>query len=103
MRGAVTGPLAALMLTLSIAVPLVERADFVHETVVESHHDPAQCPSAHNHTVCTQVSANQVAPARSAKAPVARWARQFVLCARVESAKAAFDIWHAPARAPPTL
>ena len=50
--------LSALLLLLSIAVPALERAEFVHESAIESEHDPAHCPPAHDHTVCTQVGAN---------------------------------------------
>jgi len=46
------------MLSLSVAVPVLERADLVHEPVAESQHAPGSCPSAHDHTVCTQVGAN---------------------------------------------
>lgn len=50
--------LSALLFTLSIAVPALERAEFAHESAIESEHDPAHCPPAHDHTVCTQVGAN---------------------------------------------
>ena len=57
-RKTVSVLLSALLLTLSIAVPALERAEFVHESAIESEHDPAHCPPAHDHTVCTQVGAN---------------------------------------------
>ena len=47
-----------LMLTLSIAVPVLERADLVNEPVAESEHNPTECPRGHDHTICTQVGAN---------------------------------------------
>ena len=50
--------LSALLLALSVAVPALERAEFAHESAIESEHDPAHCPTAHDHTVCTQVGAN---------------------------------------------
>ena len=50
--------LSALLLTLSVAVPALARAEFAHEPAIESEHDPAHCPRAHDHTVCTQVGAN---------------------------------------------
>ncbi len=50
--------LSALVLTLSVAVPALERAEFAHEPAIESEHDPARCPRPHDHTVCTQVGAN---------------------------------------------
>lgn len=50
--------LSLLLLTLSVAVPLLERADLVHEPVIEGAHNPAQCPPAHDHTVCAEANAN---------------------------------------------
>jgi hypothetical protein len=47
-----------LMLTLSVAVPVLERADLGNELAAESEHNPATCPTGHDHTVCTQVGAN---------------------------------------------
>ena len=100
-RGAVTAPLATLMLLLSVAVPLVERADFIAETVVESEHDPANCPTPHDHTVCTQVGANHAAGAcHPAEAPIASVHR--VPKPRVLSRGGFRDhALDAPARAPP--
>jgi len=46
------------MLTLSVAVPLLGRADMVNKTVAESEHSPVECPGGHDHSVCTQVGAN---------------------------------------------
>ncbi len=63
LRGAVTAPLAALMLTLSVAVPLVERADLSHAPAVESEHQPDSCPKPHDHSVCMQLRASHAAPA----------------------------------------
>jgi hypothetical protein len=57
--------LSALMLMLSVAVPLVERADLDHQVRWESDHDPAACAPAHDHTICTQVGANLSLPTRS--------------------------------------
>lgn len=62
-RRAVSVWLAALLLALSAAVPVLERAEFAHEPAIESEHDPAHCPPAHDHTVCTQVGANLSLPA----------------------------------------
>jgi hypothetical protein len=50
--------LATLMLALSVAVPLLERADLSLDPVAESAHEPGTCARAHDHTICTQVSAN---------------------------------------------
>ncbi len=54
--------ISLLIFTLSVAVPVLERADLVDEPVAESEHNPATCPTAHDHTVCTQVGANLSAP-----------------------------------------
>lgn len=51
-----------LMLVMSVAVPVLERADFVGTPIAESAHDPGECPSGHDHTVCTQVNADLSAP-----------------------------------------
>lgn len=67
-RGTSTGVML-LMLTLSFAVPLMERADQSHAPVVESTHDPASCPPGHDHTVCTQVGANLLALADADTGP----------------------------------
>jgi len=56
--------LAALMVTLSVAVPLLERADLARGTALESQHNPTTCAPAHNHTLCTQVGASHALPSR---------------------------------------
>jgi hypothetical protein len=72
MRSAVAASLATLLLTLSVAVPLVERADVSHAPVVESEHQPGSCPRPHDHRVCTQLRANQAAPkAKAVEGPMA--------------------------------
>ena len=54
--------LAALMLTLSVTLPVLAQADLGHEPAVEAEHAPGDCPQAHDHQICTQVGANQAAP-----------------------------------------
>ena len=56
--------MAALMLCLSVAVPLLDMVDLRPGPVVESQHDPANCAPSHDHTVCTQVGANMALPIR---------------------------------------
>lgn len=56
--------LSSLMLVMSVAVPLVERADLDHSVRWESDHDPGACAPAHDHTICTQVGANLSLPSR---------------------------------------
>ncbi|MDH3205217.1 MAG: hypothetical protein OEO79_01315 [Gemmatimonadota bacterium] len=50
--------LAALVLALSVAVPLLERGEFVDQAAIESAHDPGRCGHAHDHRICSQVGAN---------------------------------------------
>ena len=53
------------MLALSLAVPVMERGELSAEQVFEAQHDPATCPTAHDHTICAQVGANLAAPSRA--------------------------------------
>ena len=62
-KGASLG-ISLLMLAMSLAVPVVERAEMVDGPVAESEHDPATCPTAHDHRICTQVGANFSAASR---------------------------------------
>lgn len=50
--------ISALMLTLSVAVPVLEQGALFSHPVAEAEHNPGECPSGHDHTVCTQVGAN---------------------------------------------
>ena len=50
--------ISLLMLLMSLAVPILERSEIVVGPVAESEHDPATCPTAHDHRICTQVGAN---------------------------------------------
>jgi hypothetical protein len=63
LRRSFAGALAALVIASAMVQPVLERADVVHEPVVESQHAPGECPQSHDHTVCTQVGANSAAPA----------------------------------------
>ena len=58
LRKALAAWLPALLVILSVAVPAIERDEFASGTAVESEHSPGTCPTAHDHTVCTQVGAN---------------------------------------------
>lgn len=57
-RAALAAGLSMLMLTLSVAVPVLEQGSLFHHPVAESAHNPGECPSGHDHTICTQVGAN---------------------------------------------
>jgi len=50
--------LCALTSWATVAVPVLERDTLVSRPAAENQHDPSQCPHGHDHTVCTQVSAN---------------------------------------------
>jgi hypothetical protein len=52
------------MVVLSVAVPLVARADLGHQERWESEHAAGVCAPAHDHTICTQVGANLSLPSR---------------------------------------
>lgn len=54
--------LSAAMLSLSVAVPVMERADVGERERWESSHAPGACTRAHDHTVCTQVGSNLSLP-----------------------------------------
>jgi hypothetical protein len=93
--------LTMLLLTLSIAVPLMETSEVADSTVIESEHNPAECPPSHDHTVCTQVGANYSAAAGRPTAPIA--ATIVAVAAATtspEGASSPFDEGH-PSRAPP--
>ena len=101
MRKTVSIWLSALLLILSVAVPALERAEFAHESAIESEHDPAHCPPAHDHTVCTQVGSNLSLTA--APTLVDHNQEVFRVAAPVEapaSAHSVFAYGH-PSRAPP--
>ena len=59
----VSAGITLLMLTLSVAIPTLERSELANGPVAESEHDPGACPTGHDHTICTQVGANLAAPA----------------------------------------
>jgi hypothetical protein len=96
-------PLAALLLSLSVAVPVLEVAEVSHEPVAESAHEPGACPAPHDHTVCAQVGANHSAPGRSAP-EIARG-----IVARVSAVGSSAEVSAldggliSPARAPPAI
>ena len=50
--------LAALMLSLSVAIPVLERGELSGTLGIESSHDANRCGHVHDHRICTQLSAN---------------------------------------------
>ena len=57
-RRALGGPLAALMVFMSVSSPVLERSDLANEPVMESQHDTSTCAPSHDHTLCAQAGAN---------------------------------------------
>jgi hypothetical protein len=101
-RATIAGPIATLMVVLSVAVPLMERGEHTPDAAVESSHDPGRCPTPHDHTVCVQFSGNQATTSDQ----VARVPFRAVL--RIRAALAADGVMdggfvpRSSARAPPT-
>jgi hypothetical protein len=62
-RKSVSLGMSLLMLVMTVAIPVLERSELVNQPVAESEHNPATCPTGHDHTVCTQIGANAAAPA----------------------------------------
>lgn len=50
--------LAAILLTLSVATPMLDRGEDFGRVSVESAHDPSRCGHPHDHRICTQMGAN---------------------------------------------
>lgn len=50
--------LAAILLTLSVATPVLDGGEDFGRVSVESTHDPSRCGHPHDHRICTQVGAN---------------------------------------------
>jgi len=50
--------LAMLILSLSVAVPIIDRGEWASGSAIESDHDPGRCGHAHDHRICAQVGAN---------------------------------------------
>lgn len=61
----ILGPVLAAVLCITwLAGPVLD-SDLPPTTpIVETEHHPATCPPAHDHTICTQLGANQWAPSR---------------------------------------
>lgn len=70
-RAVLSAGLSLLMLTLSVAVPVLEQDALFGLPIVENEHSPGDCPSGHDHTVCTQVGANLALDSDRAESPLA--------------------------------
>jgi hypothetical protein len=92
-----------LFLTLSVAVPLMERDDLLSQKIVESEHNPLQCQRGHDHTVCTQVGTNLlVQPPSASVTPTVFLTVRMPDFFQKHTAHLNFLNGHHP-RAPPTL
>ena len=58
LRKLLSSVVTLLMMTVSVAVPLMDRAEPSVELAVESEHDQSRCRHAHDHRVCSQVGAS---------------------------------------------
>jgi hypothetical protein len=52
------------MVCLSVAVPMLDKAEGMGLPVVESEHNASTCVQGHDHTVCTQYGASRHAPSQ---------------------------------------
>lgn len=92
----------ALIVTLSVAVPVLERADLGRVNALESQHDPATCSPGHNHTLCTQVGGSHALASRpDLRVGVSPFVRGPVAANLVSVFIAALADGH-PTRAPPS-
>jgi len=100
-RKAVSIGIASLLLVTGVVVPILERLDLSGEVVVESPHEPGACHNAHDHTICTQVSANASLSSRpELRVLVVQEIGLTTPTDGPEIASAAFPEGH-PSRAPP--
>lgn len=60
LRRAFAAHLSALMVALTVAVPVMGRADFDHHERWESQHERGGCAHGHDHTVCTSFRTNHL-------------------------------------------
>ena len=68
-RRTVSAVVAALMLALSVAIPVMERGALLSDVSLEAEHDPARCADTHDHRICTQVGVNVSHAVAHSRAP----------------------------------
>lgn len=101
-KRAVAAPLAALMLMLSVSVPMLDASGFSTDKVAESQHEPGSCAPSHDHTICTQVGASHSLPqGGQLLAPEAPLGVPFVLGTRDPVVVSVLADGH-PTRGPPS-
>ena len=91
------------MLTLSVAMPVLERAEAVKGPIAESEHNPTTCPSGHDHTVCTQVDANEAAQSHGHPRRIAAVSFSDKPSPRAQAYHSAVFATGHPSRAPPLV
>jgi len=101
LRKVLSAPIALVLLTLAVVVPVMERADLSRAPVIESEHEPGSCPAPHDHRICTQVSANHAAPGSDRRTSPSEAVRVIRSSERDDHAPDARSERSAPARAPP--
>ena len=62
-RGSLSAATGAVLLTVGLAIPALDRLDLSTGPGVEGEHHAATCRPAHDHTVCTQIGGGLWAPA----------------------------------------
>lgn len=72
MRAVLSAGMSLIMLTLSVAVPVLEQDALFAQPIVENEHSPGECPSGHDHTICAQVGANIAIGSDGADRPLER-------------------------------
>lgn len=102
-RKGVSIGITSLMLLMSVVIPVLERAEVVNEPVAESEHNPATCPTGHDHTVCTQVGANASAPAESHPLRASHGVVRLASPGQAPSVVSAAFAEGPPSRAPPLV
>lgn len=100
-RKCLSSGLAMLMLTLSVAVPVLERGEILAESAIESAHDPSRCGHSHDHRICTQVGANLSVAVAAYEYRAAHIVVRLAKPAQSRSALLGTFLEGPPARAPP--
>lgn len=95
--------ITALLLAVSFAVPVLDGPELLGQLVVETQHEPGECPTGHDHSVCTQVGANMSFPGEVAQR--AEFDAFTVVRVTVDLGPGATEVFHIghPSRAPPRI
>lgn len=102
-RTCVTTVLVTVLLSLPVALPLMEVGVVSSQPVAESHHDPARCGHGHDHRICTQVGANFSLVAAQYTARPTHVAVRNPIPAHPRQPRLGTFLEGPPSRAPPSL